>query len=88
MISKCVPPVYYSTTEQAQVNKDGWAKKMAAKLNAHHFRTCAGFYGILGGRFFLARANGDMLEVSPDFGITWQPAPPAFRDHNGRALTI
>jgi len=64
------------------------AKTAAAKLNAHHSRTLAGFYGINGGRFFLARANDNMLEVSSDFGLTWQPAPPSFRDHNGRALTI
>lgn len=64
------------------------AKQAAKRLNAHHMKTCAGFYGSNGGRFFQARENNGALEVSPDHGTTWTAAPAAFHDHNGRALTV
>jgi len=65
------------------------AQRMAQQLNAHHLKTCAGFYGVGGGRFFQARVMGDVLEVSPDFGATWiRPATEQFRDHNGRAINL
>lgn len=66
----------------------GSLKTVAKMLNAHHMKTCAGFYGCNGGRFFAARVNGEMLEVSPDFGETWQPAPESFSDHNGRKIFL
>jgi hypothetical protein len=64
------------------------AKQQAKILNAHHMKTCAGFYGH-GGRYFQARAVGDKLEVSPDFGEHWKEiTAPFFRDHNGREIIL
>lgn len=59
-------------------------------LNAHHRRTCAGFYGsTMGGRYFQARSRKGCLEVF-DFGQWFAvPAEKAkFHDHNGRDIPL
>lgn len=70
-------------------NSRNTPEQIAKRLNAHHLKTCAGFYSATGGRFFQARAVGDVLEVSPDFGETWfKPMLLKFHDHNGRDIII
>jgi hypothetical protein len=65
-------------------------RTVARKLNAHHVRHCAGFYGSWGGRYFKAREHNGALQVSQDFGKSWMDVPEGgtFRDHNGRALVL
>lgn len=59
------------------------AQKQARWLNAYHAKHCWGFYGSgIGGRYFKARAVGDMLEVSPDFGKTWIAVPADAKFHS------
>lgn len=72
------------------------ATRAARRLNDHHLRTCAGFYGSNaaagGGRYFGARVRAGKLEITPDFGETWQIvedlAGAAFHDHNGRPIYL
>ena len=64
------------------------AKTAAKILNFVHRKYCAGFYGSDGGRYFAARARAGALEVSPDFGNTWVPAPAAFRTQAGAAIEV
>ena len=72
------------------------ATRAARRLNDHHLRTCAGFYGSNaaagGGRCFGARVRAGMLEITPDFGETWHIvedlAGAAFHDHNGRPIYL
>ena len=68
------------------------ARQMAKRLNDHHTRTSAGFYGsVIGDRFFMARARKDVLQVSPDFGRSWRDvvgADIAFHDYNGRSIAL
>ncbi|KJS71936.1 MAG: hypothetical protein CVV19_01780 [Gammaproteobacteria bacterium HGW-Gammaproteobacteria-9] len=67
-------------------------RQIVRRLNAHHARTSAGFYGDgqLPGRWFRARlVRGTTLEVHD--WITWVAVPNStcFRDHNGRQfLTV
>jgi hypothetical protein len=67
-------------------------RQIVRRLNAHHARTSAGFYGDgqLPGRWFRARlVRGTTLEVHD--WITWVAVPDGtcFRDHNGRQfLTV
>jgi uncharacterized coiled-coil protein SlyX len=67
--------------------------RAARRLNSHHVRVGAGFYGARGlsGRFFRARVRCGVLQVTPDFGESWQDvdlAQHAFCDHNGRAIAL
>ncbi|MGB7420915.1 MAG: hypothetical protein WA917_03460 [Comamonas sp.] len=62
-------------------------RQIVRRLNEHHARTAAGFYGDghLPGRWFRARlVRGTTLEVHD--WITWVSVPngTCFRDHNGR----
>ena len=67
-------------------------RQIVRRLNAHHARTSAGFYGDgqLPGRWFRARiVRGTTLEVHD--WITWVAVPDGtcVRDHNGRQfLTV
>lgn len=68
------------------------APRRAAKaLNDHHERTAAGFYVFLPGgciRCFGARVFKGALQVTPDFGDTWQSIDVAttINDHNGQPV--
>ncbi len=68
------------------------ARQIAKRLNDHHNRTCAGFYGSkIGGRFFQARTQAGKLQVTPDFGERWitvEGEDVAFHDHNGRPIYL
>ena len=72
------------------------ATRAARRLNDHHLRTWAGFYASNaaagGGRYFGARVRAGKLEITPDFGETWQTvedlAGAAFHDHNGRRIHL
>jgi hypothetical protein len=71
-------------------------KRAAKRLNDHHMKKCAGFYGsneATGrGRYFSARVRAGKLEISPDFGETWRTIEDldgaAFHDHNGRPVFL
>lgn len=70
--------------------------QVAKKLNDHHSRTCAGFYASNSaagaGRYFGARVKDGKLEISNDFGGTWQQVTDLdvaeFHDHNGRRIFL
>jgi hypothetical protein len=66
--------------------------RAAKTLNAHHLKTCAGFYPTaVCSRAFGARVRKGVLEITPDFGDTWQAVDLAtieFRDHNGRKIFL
>lgn len=71
-------------------------RAVARKLNAHHMKTLAGFYGsneASGGgcRYFGARVRAGKLQVTPDFE-SWLTIEDldeaAFHDHNGRPVFI
>lgn len=64
------------------------AQQKAAKLNAHHIKTCAGFYAVNGGRYFEARSYVNRLDVRT-WGGEWIDATDwNFRDHNGRLINL
>ncbi|WP_022978804.1 hypothetical protein [Ideonella sp. B508-1] len=68
-------------------------QRAARRLNDHHERIGAGFYGSTGlvGRFFSARVKAGTLQVTPDFGDSWQDVDltkHTFCDHNGRTIHI
>lgn len=66
------------------------AEKVARALNAHHARTCAGFYPATGGRAFGARVVKGVLEITYDFR-NFRPvdaATFAAHDHNGRPISL
>ena len=70
--------------------------RAARRLRDHHVRTWAGFYASNAatgsGRYFGARVRAGKLEITPDFGDTWQAvedlAAAAFHDHNGRPIYL
>ncbi|QNM96739.1 hypothetical protein [Chitinimonas koreensis] len=75
-----------------QSRKAPTLRQTVRRLNEHHTRTLAGFYGDehLPGRWFRARlVDGTTVEVHD--WINWVPVPDGttFRDHNGRhVLTV
>lgn len=67
--------------------------RAARRLNSHHERIGAGFYGRDGisGRFFSAHVKAGVLQVSPDMGESWQDvdlAAHSFGDHTGRTIFL
>lgn len=67
--------------------------RAARRLNDHHKRIGAGFYGATGlaGRFFSARVRAGTLQVTPDVSESWQDvdlAKHTFCDHNGRTIYL
>lgn len=82
--ARCLPPPAPSVTRAAR------------RLNDHHLRTCGGFYASNSaagsGRYFGARVHAGKLEITPDFGETWEIvedlAGAAFHDHNGRRIHL
>lgn len=68
-------------------------RRAARRLNDHHERFGAGFYGSTGlvGRFFGARVKAGVLLVTPDLGESWHEvdlAKHTFCDHNGRTIHL
>lgn len=65
--------------------------RAARRLNAHHVKTCAGFYpSAVCSRAFGARVRKGVLEITPDFEA-WCAVDLAtikFRDHNGRPIYL
>ena len=67
--------------------------RASRRLNGHHERIGAGFYGSTGlaGRFFGARVRAGTLQVTPDLGESWQDVDltkHTFCDHNGRTIYL
>lgn len=70
------------------------ASRAARRLNEHHERRMAGFYGgsaDIAGRYFGARVHHGQLQVTPDARSTWVTvdlAKHSFHDHNGRTIHL
>jgi hypothetical protein len=63
-------------------------RQVAAMLNDHQERTCAGFYVSGGDRCFAARVRNGVLQVRPWFDEDrWEPLNGRpITDHNGRLI--
>ncbi len=96
LASLCGHTVWHSATQgdHAMTNSITTPTKAAKRLNDHHMRTCAGFYGP-GERYFQARVRNGILQVTPDFGRIWRDVDletidlrSHFHDHNGQPISL